>query len=215
MRVPTSTHFSAPEWQTLLRHRTGVPLSHGPTPICSACSSPMDFFGDHSLCCASAGLYRRHNRVRDTLFSLGQDAGWRPLLEPATTSGSRPADVLFHSSDSKPLAVDVTIVHPLRLSGPQATRDVATATASDAESAKRRANSIPCQTANWLCCPFGLETTGGMGPSASKLCNRLARALSMKKGVSLQDPSCHVQQAISISLAKGRGEMLIAVKSVA
>ena len=112
--------------------------------------APMDFFGDHSLSCASAGMYRRHNRVRDTLFALSQDAGWRPVLEPATSTASRPADVLLQSSDSKPLAVDVTIVHPLRLSGPQATRDVATATASDAESAKKRANSIPCRDANWL-----------------------------------------------------------------
>ena len=206
--------FSAPEWQALLRHRTGVPLSQGPSPVCSACGSPMDFFGDHSLCCASAGIYRRHNRIRDTLFSLSQDPGWQPILEPATATLSRPADVLLHSTDPKPLAVDVTIVHPLRLSGSQATRDVATATASDAESAKRKANSIPCRDANWLCCPFGVETTGGMGPSASKLCNRLARAISMKRGISIQDPTCRVQQAISVSLAKGRGEMLVAVKSV-
>ena len=213
-QLSAASRFSAPEWQALLRHRTGVSLTQESSPLCAACGSPMDPFGDHSLSCASAGLYRRHNRIRDTLFFLAQEAGWRPQLEPLTTSGSRPADVLLHSTDSKPLAVDVTIVHPLRISGSQATRDDATATASVAESAKKTANSASCRLADWSCCPFALETTGGLGPSASKLCNRVARAISMRKGLSLQDPTCHVQLAISVALAKGRGEMLTAVRHV-
>ena len=209
-RVTANERFSPPEWQALLRFRSGVQLSFGSSPTCLGCGAPMDSFGDHSLSCASTGMYRRHNRVRDTLFTLSKQAGWRPLLEPPTSQSLRPADVLLQSSDAKPVAVDVTIVHPLRLSGPSATRDVATATANCAEQSKLAANSAPCSQMGWLRTPFALETTGGLGSHASRLCNRLTRSLSMKSGLPTQDPECHVHLAISIALAKGRGEMLVA-----
>ena len=38
----------------------------------------------------------------------------------------------------------------------------------------------------------------------------LSRALSMRKGLSMSDPECHAALAISVALAKGRGEMLVA-----
>ena len=70
----------------------------------------MDIHGDHALCCASNGLYRRHTRVRDTLFHLAGAANWNPLLEaPMPPTLERPADVLLRSADSKPIAVDITI----------------------------------------------------------------------------------------------------------
>ena len=66
--------FFAPEWQSLLRFRVGL-LLYPPSSKCRACGQPMDINGDHALSCASAGLYRRHNRIRNYLWSLTWEAG--------------------------------------------------------------------------------------------------------------------------------------------
>ena len=97
----------------------------------------MDRFGDHTLSCAAAGRYQRHNRLRNCLFRLGEEAGWSPQLEvQAPGTHSRPTDVLFHSPGHKPLSVGVTVVHPLRPSNRNATGNDSADTANCAELAK-------------------------------------------------------------------------------
>ena len=76
----------------------------------------MDQMGDHALVCSGAGLYRRHNLVRDSVFRLAHEAGWAPELEAnLPNSRTRPADILCRATFGKPLAIDVTISHRLRL----------------------------------------------------------------------------------------------------
>ena len=70
--------FSAPEFQLLLAVRTGAKVFQEGAP-CKACGQGMDPWGDHAQSCGSAGLCRRHNRVRNTLWQLGKKAGWSPL----------------------------------------------------------------------------------------------------------------------------------------
>ena len=142
--------FAAEEWQALLRFRVGADISL--TNTCAGCHSAMDSLGDHAACCSATGLYKRHNRVRNCLLLLGREAGWNPELEvtgwnpevevslPAPDPGGgrahpRPADVLFRTAESRPLAVDVTVVHPLRPSKKIAVADDCAA-ASEAETAK-------------------------------------------------------------------------------
>ena len=97
----------------------------------------MDPAGDHALSCATNGTYRRHNHLRDRLFTLSQLAGWTPELEQ-TIPGSRcrPADLLLRSAASRPLAVDVTVSHPLRSSAPSAVREGRSSAAGEVERAK-------------------------------------------------------------------------------
>ena len=114
----------------------------------------MDNVGDHVPCCALTGLAKRHNRLRYTLLVLGRKAGWNPELEvclPAPDPGGgtarpRPADVLFRTAESKPLAVDVTVVHPLRPSRNIAAAANVTA-ATQAESAKCTSQTSLCSSA--------------------------------------------------------------------
>ena len=171
----------------------------------------MDPAGDHALSCASNGTYRRHNHLRDRLFSLTQLAGWSPELEQ-TIPGSRcrPADLLLRSASSRPLAVDVTVSHPLRSSAPSAVREGRSSAAGEAERAKNVQSKGPCQAAGWDFCPFGIDSTGGLGPSARQLCRRLAKALAMRAGADTATLSESVGTHISLALAKGRGEMLCA-----
>jgi hypothetical protein len=202
--------FAPEEWQLLLRFRTGLQLFQS-NPTCRACRMPMDPLGDHSLCCPASGLYRRHNRVRDTLFSLSLSAGWCPELEVAIPgTRDRPADILLKSGFPKPLAVDVTISHPLRISAPVAARGEATSSAEAGERAKRIAEGNMCHAAGWGFRAAGFDTAGGLGPGALKTVRQLYRQLSMRQGRSSVSMADEVSRQISLALAKGRGEMLAA-----
>ena len=126
-------------------------------------------------------------------------------------SRTRPADVLMHMPSPLPLAVDVTIVHPLRLSNnTPATNGQGTSAAESAERSKIKENGSGCSAAGWACKPFALETTGGFFSHANHLCRQLAKRLAMRHGRPVQECSESVRGAISAALAKGWAEMLAA-----
>lgn len=206
----TSERFSAPEYQALLGFRTGCQL-YPDNASCCACGQPMDPWGDHALSCTPAGLYRRHNRVRDTLWRLTQKAGWQPELEKTVPGHpERRLDLRLNTASAHPVAIDVTVTHALRPSNTSAARGVATTSAAIAEAAKRVESEDLCKSVGWLFRPFGLETTGGLGPAADGLVRQLQRFLCMRTGTSALEVADHVQEALSVALAKGRGEMLVA-----
>ena len=64
----------------------------------------------------------------------------------------------------------------------------------------------------WQFRPFGLETSGGLGPAATQVCKRLARAIAMKLGCAYGETASSLQQALHLALAKGRAEMLVACR---
>ena len=207
---PEDPTFSPEEWQLLLKARIGMSC-YPPNATCRACRQPMDSLGDHSLTCPSAGLYRRHNRLRDTLFLLAQEAGWAPEREvnlPALTE--RPADLLCRATFGKPLAIDVSVSHPLRLSSTLATRGEVAAAAEASENRKRAMSQAACERAGWGFRAAGFETTGGLGSGASHTIRQLSRYLSMKRGASAGEVGTSISRAVSLALAKGRGEMLAA-----
>ena len=165
---------------------------------------------DHALSCPSNGTYRRHNHLRDRLFGLGQLAGWAPELEQAIPGRDRPADLLFRAAGPRPLAVDVTVSHPLRSSASTAVREGRSSEAAEAERAKVVQSKASCHAVGWDFSPFGVDATGGLGPAARLLCRRLAKALAMRAGADTATLSENVGTQISLALAKGRGEMLCA-----
>ena len=87
---------------------------------------------------------------------------------------------------------------------------MATSAAEAAEARKIATHNTLCSQAGWDFIPFGMDATGALGSKATDLLRRLARATSMKTGQPLKDilPAFHT--ALSIALAKGRGEMLAA-----
>ena len=209
LATPGAIPFSPPEWQLLLRARLGMTLSSD-VDRCAACHCPQDPFGDHALSCSSSGLYQRHNRLRDTLAHWRRKAGWSPLLEQnLPNSSSGPADILFTSCSAKPVAVDVTVCHPLRPHSSLATRSTPHLAAQMAESQKYSANGPTCAASNWLFSAFAVESTGGLGPGAQKLCRLLVRALSLKLGLPPTTLSLEIHSSLSTALAKGRAEMLL------
>ena len=208
--TPDEPSFSPQEWQLLLKNRIGMPC-YPQNPICQTCRQPMDSMGDHALSCHSSGLYRRHNRIRDSLFHLAKEAGWAPQLEVALPSlQERPADILCQATFGKPLALDVTISHPLRLSATLAARGEVAASAEAAEQRKRQLSQEACTQAGWGFRPVAFETTGGLGSGASHTIRQLCRYLSMRRGAAAGDVAISISRMLSLALAKGKGEMLAA-----
>ena len=105
--------------------------------------------------------------------------------------------------------MDVTVSHPLRSSASLAVCEGRSSAAAESERAK-----VVCQAAGWDFSPFGVDAMGGPGPAARQLCRRLAKALAMRAGADTATLSESVGTQISLSLAKGRGEMLCAATPV-
>ena len=123
---------------------------------------------------------------------------------------SRPADILCRATFGKPLALDVTVSHPLRLSASIAARGEVAASAEAAELRKRHTSQLACAQAGWGFRPVAFETTGGLGTSAIHTCRKLSRYLCMRRGVAASVMSMEIARSISLALAKGKGEMLAA-----
>ena len=201
--------FSPIEWQALLCFRTGVPL-RSISGHCARCGATLDVHGDHALACSASGLYRRHNRVRDAIWELSRTAGWTPESEVMLPgSMSRPADVLLRTAETSPVALDVTISHPLRLSSSIAVQGNLTSSADAAEKQKMQLYGASCQVAGWLFRPLGFETTGGIGPQGARFVCKLTRTLSMRSGLPPGDVASNIARKLNLAVAKGCAEMLV------
>ena len=197
--------MSAAEWQDSLRYRLGLPLM---TPgLCDACQGARDGLGDHAMCCASCGRYSRHNVLRDVLVDQLRVAGYEvtveeqvPHTEPPdrppgpgptgpTLRSLRPADILVrHFRSGQPLAIDTTVVHPLRTSSDLPAQGVQPGVfAAKAETAKVSKYAAACHQAGWLFLPFGVEATGGWGPKARRLIQIIAGAQAGRLGISISE----------------------------
>ena len=144
-----------------------------------------------------AGTYARHNLLRDTLVVELRKAGFSVTTEEVIPSSRqqpsleqvRPVDILVSSFiGGKPLAIDTTVVHPLRTSVSISARGLTPgANANKAESLKCDKYSALCQQAGWLFMPFGVETTGGWGNKARRLLQVIAGAQANRSGVPVSE----------------------------
>ena len=200
--------FTSFEFQALLRYRCSIPFT--PRGRCGGCSTPLDSFGDHALSCASCGLYSRHNRLRDALAEEFIAAGLAIRVEAQLPGdSSRPADILvLSSSDIIPMAVDVSVVHPLHLSSASA-EDTPGAAAAARELGKLATSAQACKDEGWSFSPACAETTGAWGPSGQRCVRGLIRKLSMKNGEPLADTAAAVWRRLATSVAKGTSQMLL------
>ena len=203
-----STAFSAAAFQVLLRFRCGIPFPA--RALCGGCSTVLDAYGDHALCCTCCGLYNRHNILRDTLADEFRLAGYQVTTEePLPGAGERPADVfLAVAADGLPDATDVSVGHPLQLSLPLA--EVAPgALAERLERAKSAASVEACRRAGWHFTQACAETTGAWGPSARALVRKLARRQSMRCGIPLSEAASRLWRRLTVAVMQGAATMLL------
>ena len=64
------------------QYRLGIPVYPTRDPICPACATPMDVYGDHSLACSTENeRICRHDALRDAIFEQASHAGLFPKKE--------------------------------------------------------------------------------------------------------------------------------------
>ena len=177
----------------------------------------MNGWGDHALACTAAGIYRRHNKVRDTIASLCREAGWQAQLEVAIPPGStrpgepdlRPADVFLPLMGPRPVALDIGVSHALRPSAPSALRDNTGESADRHEASKRQKIGHICSQIKWTYKPLCFETLGAWGPTATRFIKQIVWTTALRDGRLPGEHFSRVANIISGCLAKGSAEMLV------
>ena len=212
-------------------------MTQGDPTHCSASAKVMPCNGDHSLSCHASGIYTRHNLIRNLLADECRMAGLDPLIEislptldrPSTVTAPlapvplpnvpdppdpdiptyRPADVFLpNRGGQRPIAIDVTVSHPLRSSTSQAVRATTGISATQGEDHKAKRMSHLCAAIRWDFKPVGFETTGGMGLGARAFLKYLIRKQSQYLNLPIIDISNGIHNRLSIVLAKGCAQML-------
>ena len=202
--------FAPPEFTCLLRFFLGIPLAPNPsTPsICPYCGGAADIYGDHAVTCRRISYHGRHKFVCDALVRVGQSADFPTDREVAVNGKERPADVLFSGvPNSSPMAIDVTVVHPLADfdgSAEEPTR------VQDAEKAKHTKSDALCQAAGLTFRAFGLSTFGTLGPDAREVLSLIRSRLIEAHGKN-EGPirAREAQERISIACLRGVGAQLL------
>ena len=116
------------------------------------------------MSCLSGATTRRHNIVRDELFSLAKACGFNVRREVSLPGGLRPADLLLSEGGhgGRPLAIDVSVVHP-------AADDISLKCILEIEKRKMMRYHGLCAAHGWEFAPFVLTSYGAFGASALRV----------------------------------------------
>ena len=177
--IPSSalgTEISPPIYRILLRWWLGLSIAGSSSDVeglkCPFCAEATDAYGDHVLCCNKAEFYTRHQVIVKCLTTFVAAAGVRATNEVQIEGRERPADIFLDRwTTAEPVAVDVTVTHPLApslgLNARQA-KDAAAA-ARERQKISKYAHWIRDKQLNFI--PVGVTTFGALGPQAA-ICGR-------------------------------------------
>lgn len=194
------------DYRVLLRWWLGLPLLPlGQTlPGCPACGEPVDPFGDHFVCCDKNGSTRRHNALRDALFDALVQASIPAAKEVTSGNRRRPADILLLAWErGRDVAVDLTVTHPLGLSGHPIIVQNAAQHCRRAEATKVAAEGDLCRQAGWGFTPAAFTPWGGCGPTARAFLHEVGRrATAALEGWPKQRRLRELREGLSLTLAR-------------
>ena len=102
------------EFRLCMKYWLGLQMTKEDS-LCPVCDTISDSMGDHHVTCRGNGdMIRRHDSLRDVLFSAAQSAALAPKKETPSLipgSSSRPADIFLPCwKRGKPAALDVTVI---------------------------------------------------------------------------------------------------------
>ena len=149
-------------------------MYHTPVGLCTLCGESADSFGDHWLCCSSSLITKRHNALRDTLACFLRNNGFPCATEVTIGHKERPADIALDGFDPRPLAIDLTISHPLKPSQPRDQENLQRHLHRKEEAKITKYASL-CATAGWVFQPLAFHSWGGTGPLTKTFLDRLVR----------------------------------------
>ena len=161
----------------------GIPLTPERQTLCPTCTTPDDPYGDHTLSCHhSPQFHQRHDALRDAIHAILPP--FSAQKEVTIQGRRRPADLLIPLPiDSRPTAVDFTVVSAIRLS--HSPHPYANGATAEAEKKKYDASQAICSAHNTNFLPAAIDTFGGFGPSAAILFSNLPVSESLAKAVAL------------------------------
>lgn len=172
------THMDHVDYKLALQWWLGLPIL-SPSDVgekCPQCAMCMDAYGDHAVSCMKNGVSVRHAAIQEWLLTTARKAGVPCSKEAALPDGDRPGDVLFtHWSGGSPLAVDLTVIHPLRLSEARPTPEGVRRTLEAQETAKCRKYSTRCAAVGWAFHPLAFNTFGSTTSQGGQILHRLSR----------------------------------------
>ena len=143
---------------------------------CGQCGACLDAFGDHAVACLKNGITQRHTALQDWLIHAARQAGVTCTKEGALPDNDRPADVLLHNwTGSTPLAVDLTVCHPLRPSEARPTPESVRKAMTLQETHKCTKYSERCARVGWKFQPLVIHPFGGLTIQGTQLFHRLSR----------------------------------------
>ncbi|CAM8889842.1 unnamed protein product [Rhodiola kirilowii] len=209
--IPTpfsGLHMNPAAYRMALKYRTGRNVF----PVSQACTScrglqTSDAAGDHDSHCPGGGRrIRRHNAVRDALFTFFREANLGPRLEVAglLEGGEKPADILVPAwDDGKDLCVDVSIVSPFVGEGAEMESGEA---ARRAEERKISIYGAGCSANGLIFEPFIMESLGGFGGRADRLIRTVAARWAEAKGLEPPAALSILRQKLSFVSQKALGD---------
>jgi len=214
-RGPIDLTLSPNEMQAALKHRLGLSLANSGEK-CAACNiGLLDILGHHHLTCPNGGfVVARHNRIRDTLFTLSQMAGLSPEKEQGAFhhDRSRPADILIpHLLAGKSAACDITVVSPLisdniREAG-------VNGVLSKAVAKKHSENDAKCLALGWTCLPLAVDSYGQWCEEAHTLFSQIAMRLSVQTKVKFSAALSSIHNSLGIVLARQNALSILSKRS--
>ena len=200
------TDISDAEYRLLLRWWLGLPLLPlmKTLPGCPLCGEAVDPFGDHFVCCTKNGNTRRHNALRDALFDVLLSGSIPAAKEVTVANGRRPADILLIAWErGRHVAMDLTVTHPLGLTGHPIVTKNAARHCQRAEAAKTAAEGDLCAQAGWGFAPAAFNPWGGMGPTARAILHEVGkRATAHLAGWPKQRRLREIHEGVSLTLAR-------------
>ena len=175
-----SSIFPSDSYRTGMKWWLGLPILSKPEESrCPGCSSPIDAYGDHLICCPRNNFTARHSAVLEAVSQILTEAGQshtkEVALPGATSQELRPADILIPNwTAGKPTALDVTICHGWQIAQQiGVSRERWRKFLRQREEAKHEKYDVPCKTASWHFVAMAFGTWGGMGPEGHKTLKRI------------------------------------------
>lgn len=194
------------EFNFFVSTRIGLPNFSNDNERCSKCGSPIDKFGYHFGICKTGdfNVSYRHNSVRNLLFKECQKALWNPKVEIGLPNGMTskvPGDIYLPvGAGSQPIALDVTIVHPL------AYKDI---TSKDYDTGNLLAEKKKNQKHLDLCTqngvqfkPLSIEFYGRLSPNTKAFILKLGTALSNRSNGSATYFAKDIERKLVISIIR-------------
>ena len=170
----------------------------------------MDAFGDHLLCCNKAEFYTRHQVIVKCLTAFVTATGVRATNEVQIEGRERPADTFLNRwTTPDPVAVDITVTHPLAPSlGLNARQAKDAAANKERQKVAKYAHLIRDKQLNFI--PVALTTFGAMGPQATVFVDDAAAFYSAKCALDCGQCRRQLVEQIQVVLLQEVGKRLLA-----